>query len=435
MATASAVFSWGAQDQAQYYIEYKENALGATVYTTGWIASTVSQHTFPANTFTMGKEYAWRVKVKNNFNEESSFSEWEIFKAGDKTTLNLLVPTQFQVITSWPTYQHDYVDPNNIPQLFYRYRLWSRGLTWNQFDLMTAEQQESMTWDELELYGATLLYDTGEVYSTAESHVQPPGYFPSLADYYRLRLNVKNTAGGEFQTDITTFQLNLSGVPWQPSITTTSDDETGSIAVSVFNPEDNPPLSHNIIFRSEDGASYVPIANNVAVNGTYYDLTPASGKTYYYAAAAVNTNGVQGPLSTAKTGVVNLAGYVISDPDTGKSWTIETGVELKPVISERDRLEQVGLDATYPIVTYGKKRFWRGGLQGYLIEDYENIQTTAAQLASLRDLVDAASKKPLILRTPAGEVYRVDIYNFQYSLAFPNDYGRIVSFEFVQVSD
>lgn len=429
VASSTNTFTWDAQDQAEYYIEYKEN-IDTPASTTGWVVSADSEHSFAKDTFTVNKEYVWRVKVKNATNDESSFSEWAVFKGGGRAELTITFPEKdFDVVDSMPTYTHLYTNPNDQAQLTLRYRLYT-GKTWDEVSAMTKEEQESHTWNELEI--DELLYDSGEIESDTTEHPQPAGYFESLEYYYKVRCNIRNAADEELEADIRTYYLSLTDIPPTPTITVTPDNDEGAILIEVTNPTPDPgqpPAESNVIYRSTDDVHYSTID---LLNG--YDYTCNSGKKYYYKAAAV-ANGIEGYRSEAAEGVITLSGYVITNLETGESWNITLGAEMKPIFCERDRSEQIGLDSKRPIVTYGERKFKRGGLQGVASQEYATDDDIATQTARLIALLDADDKKPLQLRTPAGETYTIDTYNVQYVPLAPHDRGRIISFEFVEVDE
>lgn len=437
IAVATNTFTWDAEDQDDYYIEYKENAVGASTSNTGWVTSATSEHEFAANTFTSGTDYLWRIKVRNVASEESSYSEWATFKAGNEPGVNITFPANdFDVVTIYPTYQHQYVNPYDKIQSDFRYRMYT-GAKWDDIDAITLAEQEALTWDELELYGGELKYDSGVISGTGTSHYQLPGYYEDGEDYYKVRCNITNNEGTEYRSNLRTYQLNLTDLPPTPTITATVNDDTGAITTAITNPTPGagqPAASYNRVYRSTNSITFSLLADNVT-GDSYADYTCDSGTTYYYKVSAVSDADVEGALSDVDSGVVNLAGYILTDLNNGTSVTIDADPQLKPMTSERDRSEQVGIDETYPVVTYGGRRFWRSGLQGQIFREYEDDDSPAAKLAALREIADAANKKALQLRTPAGEMFMVDVYNFQYTLATANDKARIVSFDFVQVGD
>lgn len=425
---AAYTFTWVASAQAAYHIQYREQ--GGSITDVGWVTSTVSGHSFAAKTFLVGREYVWRVKVRNASLEESSYSGWEAFHGGEMPGVIITLPaSDLDEVTESPTYQHEYANPYGRIQSSYRYRLYT-GAKWDDIDALTLAEQEALTWDELELLGGEMKYDTGVLPGAATTHYQPPGHYEDGEDWYKVRCNIVNNESVGLESDLRTFKLALTDIPPTPTITVTSGDE--AITVEFVNPvpgPGQPAADSNRVYRSTGNINFALLAE---VTAPYVDHQCDSGRTYYYKVSGV-ASGVEGFLSDSASGVVNLAGYVLTDLVTGDSWTIEIGAELQPVTSERDRNEQVGLYETFPTVTYGKRRFYRGGMQGMLVVEDETSDDIVTQLNQFRAVIDGDTKRPLQLRTPAGETMMIDAYGFQYVLAAAHDRGRTVAFEFVQV--
>ena len=237
--TVDNIFSWQSDSSSQsaYYIEYIHNITSASSSNTGWITSSLPQHTFLLNTFTDSWEYKWRVKIRNSSGLESLFSEWALFKAGASAGLTIIFPANdLDILSAVPTYQHTYSNSNNYYQIAYQYKLFT-GTTWNDFDSLTYSQQEAKTWDEIETLSlGNTLWDSGRIESTSTSVEQPSEYLEVLQYWYKVQATIWDNVGNEVVSDIRTFGLLVNSIPKIPTIIATSDNPNGRNIITITNP-------------------------------------------------------------------------------------------------------------------------------------------------------------------------------------------------------
>ena len=433
-ASVDNTFTWQ-QDgtQAAYYIEYARNISGATVMNTDWRAVSTASHTFPANTFTNTYEYKWRVKIRDVSGIESPFSEWAVFRAGTPAVLTITYPANdYDHINQMPTYQHSYNDPNGYTQIKYRYQVYT-GLTWDGFDALTAEQQESMTWDELELYGGQTIWDSGEVVSTATSVEVPGGYFQSYQYWYKVRVTVWDSGGNVKTSDLRTFYLLISSIPKMPIITASPDPDNGQIIISITNPPPDPgqvSVAYNRLYRKQADGSWLLIQDKIT-GGVGYDRTFASGKIEEYSATGVETNGIESARSLSVTQSCTLTDYWFTRPDTGATVKLIIDPKWGRMQSERERQETWGKDEKYPTVQYSPKRCYRGSFKAAVT--LPTGKTWPVYVEEIRNVLD--SGVPIIFRTPFGDIFKVDVYDFQFDPDHRFDEYRHIGFNLVETSE
>lgn len=427
-------FTWQ-QDgtQAAYYIEYVRNISGATVMNTGWQGVSTASHTFPANTFTNTYEYKWRVKIRDVQGIESPFSEWAVFRAGTSAVLTIAYPANdYDQVNKLPTYQHVFNSPEGTTQYKYRYQVYT-GLTWDGFDALTATQQESMTWDQLELYGGQLIWDSGDIIGNSTSIEQPPDYMIPRTYWYKVRVTITDSAGKVYTSDLRTFYILLDSIPKAPLITAQADSDNGQIIIFITNPTPDVgqvAAAYNKLYRKQPDGSWLLI-QDLITNGVGYDRTFASGKTEQYAASAVGTNNIESGKSVTVSAVCTLTDYWFTRPDTGATVKLIIDPKWGRMQSERERQETWGKDEKYPTVQYSPKRCYRGSFKAAVT--LPDGKTWPAYIEEIRNVLD--SGVPVIFRTPFGDIFKVDVYDFQFDPDHRFDEYRHVGFNFVEISE
>lgn len=431
-------FTWQSDGtQAAYYLEYAQNITGATALNVGWVTDSLNRHIFLADTFTNTYEYKWRVKTRNIQGQESLFSDWAVFRAGNAALLTIVFPVKdFDQLTTMPVYQHVYNDPNGYLQHSYRYRVYT-GTIWDEFDAMTAEQQESMTWDELEQYSkGGVVWDSGIVESPATSVEQPAGYFQIYQYWYKVQATIWNTGNNEVISDIRTFGLLIESIPKEPIISTNADTENGQIIIKIINPLADPGqigVAYNRLYRKRLDGSWELIHDNIT-DGFGYDRTFASRKQEEYSVTAVGTNGIESGRSVSALGYCALNAYWFTNPTTNQTVKLKAMPKWSAMSSEREREEFYGIDEKYPSITYGASRFYRGSFKAMILRPTDGT-TWPQYIEQIRQVLDADDKTPIIFRSPWGDVFKVDIAKFQIEPADRTDQYRNVEIEMVEVEE
>lgn len=429
MATISSIFTWIFNDsgdvQSAYYIEYGRTLNGSPIFNTGWVTSPNSQHEFASGTFTVNAEYKWRVKAKDSINQESVFSEWAVFTATGLPVATITFPAaDMDVVNNLPVYEHTLSNT----QTKFQYKLYDPTV-WTDIEALTWAQIEAMTWDELESFSDVLLWDSGIVYGTGTTLAQPAGYLDGNK-VYKLMLEAWDIYGNS-DTDRRIFGVDMN-IPPTPTVTAEGNSDLAAIILSIANPAPGPgqpAAASNKIYRQEPTGAWVLEAEGITAS-TYAAKVFSSGKTATYAVSAVAADGAESGKSLPATATVIFSDYWLIDPDTNESFKLISGVSWGRMVSEREREETWGADEVYPSVTYGQARFYRGSFQAAVIGDSE--ASSMMQAKTLRTLIDGSTKKSMWFKSPFGDVFKVDIYNFKVQPKLPGDFYRMVSFDMVE---
>lgn len=431
-------FTWQSDtSQAGFYIEWQHNIIGGTVNGTGWQTSSTASYLFPINTFTNTYEYKWRVKIRNNIGLESSFSDWAVFRAGNAATLTIsFPPNDLDVLSAVPMYQHVYNSPNNYAQIAYEYFLFT-GTTWNDFDVLTAAQQESYTWDQLEALSlGNTLWDSGRVESTATSVPQPSDKLQILQYWYKVQVKIWDNAGNEITSDIRTFGLLVGSVPQIPIISAVSDGENGRNVVTIVNPLPDvgqAGTDHNKLYRKKLDGAWELIQDNI-VSGIGYDTTCRSLKSEEYAASAVSADGIESSKSESDYATCQLSAYWFTNLTTLVTIQLEADPRWGVMQSERGRAEIIGMDETYPSVDYDARRFYRGSFQALVFKPTDGT-TWQKYSEQLRDVLDSDVYSPIVMRTPFGDLFKINVYDFKIEQNDRMQQTRRISFSFVEIEE
>lgn len=428
VASIDNAFSWTFNDtgdvQSAYLIEYAQNIDGATIQNTGWVLTPSTQHVFPVGTFITGNEYKWRVKTKDSINQESPFSEWVVFKATPQISLDIIYPaTDYEKITSMPTYQHSY----SGTQSRYQYQVYNIT-TWADLEMLSWKDINNMTWFQLESFADILLWDSGIIWGSGNSITQPPGYLVGNKTY-KVLLNVWDSLS-ELKQATRYFILNFNAPP-TPIITATTDPDKGTATFVLTNPNPlpgQPTAAYNNIYRRREDFTW--ILEKTGVIGNYTVPVFASGTRLVYAATAVAADGSESARSIPVDVTITFNDYWITDPDTGETFKLRAGIAWGQMQSQRHRKEIWGIDEKYPSVMYDQYRYYHGTFQAAVTEE---TGIPREQAEAFRSFVDGITKKPMLFKTPFGDVFLVDISNVKIKPTIYDPY-RVISFDITEVA-
>lgn len=427
-------FTWQSDgSQAAYYLEYCENTLDSTILNTGWVIDSLSQYIFPVNSFINTKNYKWRIKIRNNLNQESLFSDWSVFLGGSSLTLTIIYPqNDLDTILTLPIYQHSFTPVDNSVQYSFRYRVYTSA-SWDTIDSLTGAEQESMTWDNLELYGSTLVWDSGVVVSTSTSVEQPSGYLIPGVYYYKIRCTVVDNQGNSYDSDLRTYYILLDSVPQTPIITSTNDNANGRNTITITNPTPDPgqmSASYNKLYRKKLDGSWELLVDNITTSTTH-DTTCRSSKQEEYSVSAIGTNGIESGKSTSAYATCKLESYWFTNLITNETVELIAEVNWGQMQSERKREEYQSIDEIYPSVCYSSQRFYRGNFQATVLKPTSSTWPVYCQ--QIVDVLNAGDN--VLMRSPWGDLIKLDIYDFKISLFIRDDQARTISFNFVEIAE
>ena len=441
IASAENSFVWqGDSTQAGYYLEWALNETGSTLNNTGWITDSLGSHTFLASSFVDTKIYKWRVKIRNSAGIESVYSEWAVFRVGSAPGVTITFPAaDLDVLSAAPTYTHQYNNPGGFYQVAYQYKLFT-GTTWDDFDALTAAEQEAMTWDELEAYSTgVLLWDSGRVESTATSVEQPSDKLLVLQYWYKVQVTIWDNAGNEVTSSIRTYGLLVESVPQIPTISVVADSTNGKNTVTITNPTPavgQVAADYNKLYRRKLDDTWELVHDNIAIaggTGTGYDTTCRSAKEEEYAVSAVSADGIESSKSESDFATCYLSSYWFTNLTTLATLQLKSDPKWGQMQSEREREEVCGMDESYPAVMYGSRRFYRGSFQALVFEP-DSI-TWSAYTKQIRDVLDADTPALILMRSPYGDLFTLDVYDFRISQNDRIQQTRRISFNFVEVEE
>ncbi len=429
--TFTYTFNDPGDTQSALYIEYGETAPGTAIFNTGWAATPNAERAFAPGTFAAGKEYKWRVKVRDSINQESPFSEWAVFKAANLPVATITYPTaDLEEVSTLPVYQHTLSNA----QAKFQYRL-SDPTIWHDIEALTWAQIEAMTWEQLESFSDVLLWDSGIIIGTGMSMQQPAGYLDGNK-IYKIQVRAWDVyANGA--ADNRCFRVNMD-LPPTPTVTAGVDSGSASIVLTISNPAPQmgqPAAASNRVYRQEPGGTWTLEASGVT-GGAYAAKIFASGLQVTYSVSAVSAGGDESGKSVPVAITASFSDYWLVDPDTNSSFRLRADPAWGRMQSEREREEVWGSDEAFPSVTYGQARYYRGSFQAGLIGDdgAGGGASPRAQAENLRALIDGVAKKSMWFKSPFGDVFRVDLSNFKIKPKLPGDRYRTVSFDMVETA-
>jgi hypothetical protein len=291
-----------------------------------------------------------------------------------------------------------------------------------------------LTSDEVELYNATLIWDSGEVVSTATSVEQPAGHFITGEYWYKVRVTIRDSNGKSYISDLRSFYILLDSVPKAPIVSAIADPENGRNVVTITNPIPDAgqvSAAYNRLYRKKQDGTWELIQDSIA-SETGYDTTCRSSKQEEYVASAVGTNGIEsGKSPTSAFATCQLTDYWFTNLSSLTTIKLRLDARWGQMQSEREREEQVGMDEQFPSVNYGSRRFYRGSFQAS-VEKPDGMRWPD-YIAQIRTVLDNGDR--ILYRSMFGDVYEVDIYDFTFNPADHKDQYREISFSLVEIAE
>lgn len=433
ITSSENIFTWKSENQMAFFIEWSENIFDAEVNNTGWIISSIGEYKFSSGVFINTKIYKWKIKIRNTSGLESIFSDYSVFRGGNEVPLEITFPeNEYDEILTIPTYQHSFNPISNSTQHSYRYQV-CIGATWDDWDAMTANQQDTLTSDEVELYDAVPIWDSGTIISTATSIEQPAGHFIPSEYWYKVRCTIVDTLDNFYQSNLRSFYILLDSVPQTPTIIVTTDPANGRNIISITNPTPDPgqiSTSYNRLYRKKLDGTWQLIQDNI-VNGIGHDTTCRVGITEEYCASAVGTNSIEGGKSASAYGKCNLETYWFTNLTTNETLELYANITWGQMTSERKREEFLPIDEVYPKVSYSPQRFYRGSFQAMILKP-ENDISWPEYIVQIRNVLDAGNQ--ILMRSPFGDQFKLDIYDLQITPSNTEKY-REISFNMVEIAE
>lgn len=260
--------------QSAYELRYRVNA-GSWVTTGGKVTSAAQLRTIPAATWAHGSTVEWQVKTYGQHADASPWSVIATFTTGARPTATIQTPA-------------DGAD----------YGLSTLTAEWVYYDAEGTTQSDALV-TLLDAAGQTL--HTATVAGAAASYVVPVTLTNFTA--YELRVSVRDGSGQWSAVASRTFTANFIPPP-APVVTTSWNPDLGVVVVDVGNPA--PSGSEvmavtNRVWRSVNGAAFELVADNLPVNTSLTDYTPATQGANTYRVEAVSAT----PSSAFTEAIVN----------------------------------------------------------------------------------------------------------------------------------
>jgi hypothetical protein len=354
--TKNQTFSWTFQDpdiagnadgQSAYQLLIKKVSTGATVYDSGKVTSTTSQHVLPANTITTGADpdYQWQVRTWDKQDVAGPYSSLVIFRTGTPPAASFTDP----------------VDGGTYP----------RGIltvAWSYTDAETDSQASFRV--VLKDQAGKVLEDSGQVAGDATSY-----RFNTILSNntpYRLELTVWDATG---QSSMAVSNFTTSFVPpVAPVLSVVPDSTGGKIIVTIGNPDNDPskPASaYNDLYRRENEGEWIRIVAGMPLNSGYDDYAVSSNTTVEYKAIGVSVD-----MTTAESNVasasITLSGIWLHDVKSPA--TTKLNILYNSDIKTNRRFEANFLrfaGRSKPVVEFSPQEEYRYSITLYTTPDYD----------------------------------------------------------------
>lgn len=235
-------------DQTAYQVVVIRLSDSVTIYDSGKITSTATQHTIPGSTLSYGVNYQWKVRTYGQSDLVSSYSSLAVFKASLKPTVSIDSPANGGTVTGG-----------------------APAVSWTYND-SEATTQSAYLLELLNAAGTSILYTTGIVASAVSSVNLPSGFlFNGIS--YQVRVTVYDGDGLASDPDTNAFTASFSS-PASPTVTGSADDRgIVSLNISLNEPATDAWQADLInIYRKKNFSSdYILLKANMAVSSLVLD--------------------------------------------------------------------------------------------------------------------------------------------------------------------
>lgn len=243
--------------QTAYQLVVYDNEDSSLAFDTGKVTSDDTVFTLSGGSLTNGKEYYYRVRVWDRYDEPSPYSTEEFFTTRAKPTVNITTPvTDGALVSSGRlTVVWDYSDTDDDIQRAYRVRLYAPN-------------------------GSTM-YNSGKTLSSVNFLQIPVDLTNNTSYSVSLRVWDQLDVESNKTTRIFTTDFEL---PTKPNITLFNQGDHMRVVVDNGAAEG---VSHNEIWRMDADGFAVRLSDFVGINSNYRDYTATKGVSYFYFARAV----------------------------------------------------------------------------------------------------------------------------------------------------
>lgn len=346
-------FSWTytphtGDSQSKFDLQWSSN--GGSTWNTVSQTTSNQYYDMPANTFPVGN-IIWRVRVYNQVDIVSEYSEQAAFTSAGKPTTPVLTKPDATENTSTPL------------------------IAWTGTGQVMYQAQV--------LQGETITWDSGEIASTA-GQVQVG---TALADNtsYTAKVRIKNQYDlwSDWATKAFTVDFEL---PNKPGIDIIKDLIRYSARITISNPTPDSAggFEYNEVYRREVDGEWMRIATEVERDSTYEDCAMKSGQPYEYKVRAVGTYGYMD--SDVKFSEVKVKDSQLASL-TDKSLYVPLRYDPKRTISigaERALMKFAG--RTQAVTEFGE-HIDKGIALQFVVESLENVDKLIELVESTETLL------------------------------------------------
>lgn len=336
-------FSWRHNDQdnqSKYDIQWRLQ--GNSVWNVISGIDTQEFYYFPSNILPLGI-IEWRVRTYDQGGLVGPYSATSIFKATDPSEKpNIISPIDLgSIATANPTIQWSSVD-----QVEYQIEIYNGNtLHWSYGALSKNRAQ-------------TVLNDLENLTS------------------YEIRVRIRKQDGLWSDWDIINVTTAFIPPP-QPILEINSDNENAMIIINIQNPlptGDEQEADKNVIYRRELGVDeWIKLKDDIEVNGSFIDYTPASGRVYQYMVEAWSENDTYIASAIYESNIL-IQNVILSSTS---DYSVNVSLEWNP-----SKSFNYGFDVTLmsfqgrkdPVAEFGSSETFDGSLK-YTIRSYEELMS------------------------------------------------------------
>lgn len=367
--------------QTAYQVIVERVSTGASVADAGLISSTTTAATLAVPTAQADVNLRWKVRAADSDSVAGAYSTATAFRIGVAPTLTITAPSAGGTV-------------NNPAPTF----------TWTFSAGGTRTQQ---TFRVVVKQGATTVYDSGSITSTATSHTPSS---PVLVNSTSYTVTISAVDSGGLNVSTTQSFSSSWTAPSTPamSLSSASFDSLGYVAVTWTTANGvDAEFSQWRVYRRLTGASswtLLTTSTSGAASQTYNDYLASPGSSYDWAVVQVATRfGVQveSLYATATATPTATAYWLINPNDSTQNMRLDN--VTSDDFTDEYEMGEILLIGRGRHVEYGTNWGNKGQIQ-VVIRDYSGT-SARAQLIALNNL--KSSRTGLYLRNPFGDVWKV----------------------------
>jgi hypothetical protein len=369
-------------DSALVYSLYKDTNLTAGTNSTYDGDSGVLKRTGAANPLVYETEYAYRVRYTDSMGAVGSWTSYSIFKPSHTPTVTIGTPADAGVLTSPAvsvTWTHS--SSSGKAQNSYRLYVWNTNL-------------------------ASVVYDSGRVYTSGNSYAYPAGTLVNTQTY-QFRVMTWDTDGLESPWDINTVSTNWAGPAAIQNFIANGDELYSAVKLDWTQSTLGSSFRKYTIYRKRLDESVWTILTEIpSINTTHFDdYLTAYGVPYEYKATqwsiVIGDADLESSDSDLATEFLENDAWYVVGYDRNPAHIFELPVLAAPFI------EPVQQEVFEPLGT-NRKVIIRGkvmGAEGTMTCKWDESQRDAAVL---QVMYIKSNQGPHILKSPFGDVWQVE---------------------------